>query len=273
MAKTYTWDSTFEATPPSSESVGQGDDRIRDLKVAIRERLETDHYFGQGNDDDEGKHYGVRLKERTTAPSTDADDLALYVKDVSGTPEAFLRRESDGTEYQITGSGSLNPSELLTQLKKVDGTGSGLDADLLDGKQGSGYQSALGYTPVNKAGDTMTGLLTLSGNPTAALNAATKQYVDGTMSLNTNGYAKLPGGLVIQWGKTPSIPYNTNLQITFPTAFPNACFSVVVTQNTLIDTDEVGSVDNVTTTTFTLRSNRTGDDAVSSPFFWIAIGH
>jgi hypothetical protein len=38
--------------------------------------------------------------------------------------------------------------------------------------------SALTYTPVNKAGDTMTGLLVLSGNPTAALGAVTKQYVD-----------------------------------------------------------------------------------------------
>lgn len=34
------------------------------------------------------------------------------------------------------------------------------------------------YTPVNKAGDTMTGLLILSGDPTNALGAATKQYVD-----------------------------------------------------------------------------------------------
>ena len=31
---------------------------------------------------------------------------------------------------------------------------------------------------VQKAGDTMTGLLTLSGDPTAALGAATKEYVD-----------------------------------------------------------------------------------------------
>lgn len=53
----------------------------------------------------------------------------------------------------------------------------------------------LGYTPVNKAGDTMTGLLTLSGNPTSNLHAATKQYVDGLIvgggvtSFNTRGGA------------------------------------------------------------------------------------
>lgn len=38
--------------------------------------------------------------------------------------------------------------------------------------------TALAFTPVNKAGDTMTGALTLSGDPSSALHAATKQYVD-----------------------------------------------------------------------------------------------
>jgi len=38
--------------------------------------------------------------------------------------------------------------------------------------------TALGYTPVNKGGDTMTGALILNADPTIALGAATKQYVD-----------------------------------------------------------------------------------------------
>ena len=36
----------------------------------------------------------------------------------------------------------------------------------------------LGYTPVNKAGDTMTGSLILNANPSVAYGAATKDYVD-----------------------------------------------------------------------------------------------
>lgn len=42
--------------------------------------------------------------------------------------------------------------------------------------------SALGYTPVNVLGDSMTGFLTLSSNPTAPLHAATKQYVDDAIT-------------------------------------------------------------------------------------------
>lgn len=66
---------------------------------------------------------------------------------------------------------------LLTQ----DGSGSGLDADLLDGFDSSYFTNIiarLGYTPVNKAGDAMAGQLTLVGDPTAAGHAARKAYVD-----------------------------------------------------------------------------------------------
>lgn len=46
----------------------------------------------------------------------------------------------------------------------------------------------IGFTPINKAGDTMTGFLTLAANPLNPLHAATKQYVDGKLdSLGTGG--------------------------------------------------------------------------------------
>ena len=70
---------------------------------------------------------------------------------------------------------------LLPLLLARDGAGSGLDADLLDGQQGAWYTNIparLGYTPVNRAGDTMTGALTLPGDPTATGHAARKGYVD-----------------------------------------------------------------------------------------------
>jgi hypothetical protein len=75
-------------------------------------------------------------------------------------------------------TGSVSAQNILDAVKTLDGPASGLNADLLDGNDGSYYQTALGYTPVNKAGDTMTGNLTLAGAPTSALHAATKQYVD-----------------------------------------------------------------------------------------------
>jgi len=76
-------------------------------------------------------------------------------------------------------------SAILPWLLAVDGSGSGLDADLLDGQDGGYYANIiarLGYTPVNRAGDVMTGLLTLSGAPTAANHAATKTYIDNLVT-------------------------------------------------------------------------------------------
>jgi len=43
--------------------------------------------------------------------------------------------------------------------------------------------TALGYTPVNRAGDTMTGNLRLNTNPSHPLDAASKQYIDSKIWL------------------------------------------------------------------------------------------
>lgn len=61
------------------------------------------------------------------------------------------------------------------------GTGSAANQVSLGALAGSDITTALTYTPVNKAGDTLTGFLTLHANPTNALHAATKQYVDSAM--------------------------------------------------------------------------------------------
>lgn len=54
---------------------------------------------------------------------------------------------------------SLTPSEILTKILTVDGTGSTLDADLLDGVHGSGYLSS-SYTGVATDSDPDTTTLT-----------------------------------------------------------------------------------------------------------------
>lgn len=50
-------------------------------------------------------------------------------------------------------------------------------------------QNTLGYTPANKAGDTFTGPVVLNADPSVALGAATKQYVDtvGATKANLSG--------------------------------------------------------------------------------------
>ena len=75
-----------------------------------------------------------------------------------------------------------------------DGSGSGLDADTVDGFQASSFLR------------------------------------EAAMSTSANGYIKLSNGLIIQWGEvTNTGSYSTGHSITFPIAFPNACLNM---QNT-----------------------------------------
>lgn len=49
---------------------------------------------------------------------------------------------------------------------------------------------------------------------------------DFSKSLSQNGYQKLPGGLILQWGLTGLVNVSTNATQTFPISFPNACLLV-----------------------------------------------
>jgi hypothetical protein len=60
----------------------------------------------------------------------------------------------------------------------------GLDADFLAGRDSGFYADVigrLGYTPANKAGDTMIGMLQVVDNPTQDLQAVNKAYVDAAI--------------------------------------------------------------------------------------------
>lgn len=59
---------------------------------------------------------------------------------------------------------------------------------------------------------------------------ATTAFVNTANSLAASGYQKLVSGLIFQWGTCPS---SSNATVTFPISFPNACFGVQGTGNTV----------------------------------------
>jgi hypothetical protein len=105
MPFAFTWDATFLTQPDDSEDAKLGAGRIRDLKSAIKERLEIDHSWAGTADD--GLHLKVGLMERGSDPATVANLGSIYTKDVAGVTEAFYR-DSAGTVLQITAAGALN---------------------------------------------------------------------------------------------------------------------------------------------------------------------
>lgn len=58
-----------------------------------------------------------------------------------------------------------------------------------------------------------------------------KSMQGGNQSLAANGYQKLPGGLIIQWGKASfaDMAGTTSTAVVFPVTFPNSVLNIVVT--------------------------------------------
>lgn len=105
----------------------------------------------------------------------------------SSTPVNPLSAASKG--YVDTGLATKQATIGYTPVNKAGDTDVGpiaLAADPVSALQVATKQyvdgKQLGYTPVNKAGDTMTGALTLPADPSSALQASTKQYVDNQIA-------------------------------------------------------------------------------------------
>ncbi len=76
--------------------------------------------------------------------------------------EAKTRLKVYGTNTYLTATEGRINNQIIWHAGN-DGSGSGLDADLLDGKHASAFSLAHDHPYVKKAGDTMTGNLTLQG--------------------------------------------------------------------------------------------------------------
>lgn len=118
-----------------------------------------------------------------------------------------------------------------------DGSGSGLDADLLDGLQGSDYA----------------------------------KIADFTRNLAATGFERLPNGRILQWGRISG-----RGTFSFFTAFPNACFQVLATNaDAQGDYNDNAWAYPLTTSTFyagtksSVTSNSYGNYGIS----YIAIGY
>lgn len=92
-----------------------------------------------------------------------------------------------GTGSFTTTLATVNGSPQSNTFRKVTVNGKGL-VTATSGVTSSDITTSLGYTPVNVAGDTMTGYLILNADPVAALGAVTKQYVD-TVAAGLNVHA------------------------------------------------------------------------------------
>lgn len=128
---------------------------------------------------------------------------------LAGVMSASDKTKLDGIEAGATGDQTAN--EILTLLNIVDGSGSGLDADLLDGQEGAYYLNAsninAGTIDDARLPDTITSSIT--GNSATATKLATARTINGVsfdgsanITVSDSTAVKLTGNQTIAGIKT-----------------------------------------------------------------------
>ena len=106
----YTYDTT---TPAGTDAPSVIDDRIREVKSAVQERENVDHYWpitgSQVSDTAAGQHRKIEFFEPISTPSNAANKFFIYSKDVAGKAELHVLDE-DGNEIQLTTAGKIKKS-------------------------------------------------------------------------------------------------------------------------------------------------------------------
>jgi len=120
-----------------------------------------------------------------------------------------------------------------------DGSGSGLDADLLDGLEASAFA----------------------------------RMADFGSSQGDHGYQRLPSGLILQWGSVVAPAGGVN-NVTFPIAFPNQCLAAFATNQSGGVPAAWAGAGNIARTGMTVghASSSLSASSAGTAAFWFAIG-
>lgn len=120
--------------------------------------------------DDSGNNTtGGRAKEGTTARAFSAGDV-VELRLTAAALDNFAAHTHTAADIANTPAGNIAATTVQAALNELD----------------SDKQAALGYTPVNKAGDSMAGTLTLSVSSGPAVNGTTSAAAYGLQGRSTN---------------------------------------------------------------------------------------
>lgn len=112
----------------------------------------------------------------------------------------------------------------------------------------------------------------LASNGTTWQSSALSALSSFDRSLSTNGYQKLPGGLIMQWGSL-SVSPDAVVGVSYPVAFSSAVYSVQITVLGNTTTTNLGQIGAVKSNSIGLSSfNVVYCDDVSADVQWFAIG-
>lgn len=142
---------------------------------------------------DDSEKLGGRLPEYY-AKQQDLDSTNLNIETMETTMSGVRNQlttvqNTANTAKTIAEQAKANNTEITTKVDNAITLANAAQTTADNAKSTADNAMAAANNSVKKSGDTMTGALTLNGDPTANLHAATKQYVDsksGMVSLWTN---------------------------------------------------------------------------------------
>lgn len=243
VAYATTFSSTFDtATPLGSDAPSVIDNRIREVKSAVQERENVNHYWPltgtQVSDTDAGMHRFIDFECPNTTPAAIAANQArLYTKDANSIAELHFIDE-DENEVQITSGGELLATSLGTDwlatsmvkdanitLEKIDFF---LDED--DMNSNSATDVASQQSIKKYVDDQVTAVATASGSCKGWAYVATNGTIND--SFNVSGVVRNSAG---------------NYTISWTVDFASANYVVVGTPSTVgrnltVDSQAVGSI-------------------------------
>lgn len=133
-------------------------------------------------------------------------------------------------------------------------------------------------------GATTQDVMTVASDGKVDFPAGLSAFLGSNQNLSSNGYQKLPGGLILQWG-TANLPnvsiYQSSAVINFPIQFPNGVFAITANLSTNTTSNSHLSLGVMcalrTTAGFTAYVDNGGDlnggTMMSTAITWFAIGY
>ena len=212
-----------------------------------------------------------------------ANGKIIFGKQAGGKLALIIPDGIDNTEVLFPESGDLatkeyidNTTVKLTENQTVAGIKT-FSSDIVGNITGNAnYATSAGSAT---SASTSTTQATSDNSTKIATTAFVKSVVGGsggyTQSLSSNGWTKLPNGLIMQWG-TATINYNkTDTSVTFPIAFPNgALHAQTSVLGNAVDSG-VGSANphNLTRTGMSIHGDYSASAYKNQGAYWFAIGY
>ena len=258
-----TFSKTYDtASPAGSDDPAEADDRMREIKAAVQERENVDHFWPltgtEVSDADAGEHRKVLFHAPIASTPTVAENHGdLRLKDVGSKAELHFTDE-DENELQLTSKGNNLANDAFLTGTDNAGTGS---VNLI--KAGTNDLATLPDSAE----------MASSAAPVEDESIANKKYVDDSAAMFPATYAgeesiTFANGLILKHGFV-SIS-GSNQVITYGVVFPTALISAAVTIQDANGSSQSANVtiNTATVSAITLSSNNTQDG-----FYWQAWGY